>query len=100
MRAIHLVRLDKVRPAVLLTREELLPHLNQVTVAPITSRVRGIRSELPLGRANGLDHDSAVNCDGIATVERSALGPQIGWLLPSQERELHAAIVAAFALEA
>ncbi len=99
MREIRLVRLDKVRPAVVLTRHEVQPHLTRISVAPITSRVRGLRTEIPVGRPNGLDHDSVVNCDGIETVEQDRIGPQVGWLLASQEQALQAGIVAAFSLE-
>ena len=55
MRPIHLADLDKTRPVLVLTRELVRPHLTRVTVAPITSRVRGLSSELPVGTANGLD---------------------------------------------
>jgi mRNA interferase MazF len=99
MRPIHLVTLDKKRPALVLTRESVRPHLERVTVAPITSRVRGISSELPVGRRNGLDHESVVNCDGVTSILTRSLGPQIGFLLDSQEPALAAAIQAAFDLE-
>ncbi len=98
MRPIHIVTIDKRRPALLLTREAVLPHLERLTVAPITSRIRGISSELPVGRRNGLDHESIVNCDGITSILRKNLGPQIGFLLDSQEADLAAAIQAAFDL--
>lgn len=99
MRAIHLAQLDKLRPAVILTRDIARPHLSRVTVVPITSRIRGISTEIRLGRDNGLDHDSVANCDGIATIPASGLGAQIGFLLDSQEEALTAAIHAAFDLE-
>lgn len=98
MRPIHLVTLDKNRPALILTRESVRPHLQRVTIAPITSRARGISSELRVGRRNGLDHDSVVNCDGLTTILRRDLGPQIGFLLDSQEPDLATAIQAAFDL--
>lgn len=98
MRPIHLVRLDKTRPAVILTREIVRPHLSRVTVAPITSRVRGLTVEVPVGRSNGLDQDSVINCDNIVTVPTSAVGPQIGFLWSEQEPQLSAAVRAAFDL--
>jgi mRNA interferase MazF len=52
-----------------------------------------------VGRANGLDHDSVVNLDNVATIPRSQLGQRIGWLLPSQEGALSAAVQAAFDLD-
>lgn len=98
MRPIILADVDKRRPVVILTREAVRTDRSRVTVAPITSRVRGLRSEVAVGKANGLDHDSVVNCDNIATIEVSDLGPQIGFLLESQEPALAAAIQAAFDL--
>ena len=98
MRPIHLVTIDKKRPALVLTRESVWPHLQRVTVAPVTSRIRGISSEVPVGPRNGLDHESVVNCDGITSILTRDLGPQIGFLLESQELDLTAAIQAAFDL--
>jgi mRNA interferase MazF len=71
----------------------------RVTVAPITTTVRGLSTEIAVGRANGLDHAGAVSCDNIVTVPASALGAQIGYLLPAQEADLTAAIHAAFDLD-
>jgi mRNA interferase MazF len=68
MRPIHIARLDKARPVLILTRELVRPHLNRVTVAPITSTIRGLSTEVPVGSANGLDRDSVVSCDDILTV--------------------------------
>jgi mRNA interferase MazF len=98
VRPIHLVRLDKTRPAVILTREIVRPHLSRVTVAPITSRVRGLTVEVFVGQSNGLDEDSVINCDNIVTVPTSAVGPQIGFLWSEQEPQLSAAMRAAFDL--
>lgn len=96
MRAIHKVRLDKVRPAVLLTRELAVPYLDGLTVAPITSRIRGMTVEVVVGPLNGLDHDSVVNCDTIQTVAAEHVGDVIGFLSPSQDQQLLLAILAAF----
>jgi mRNA interferase MazF len=98
MRPIHTARLDKARPVLVLTREIVRPHLSRVTIAPITSSVRGLSTEVPVGRANGLDHASVVSCDNIVTIPVSALGRQLGFLLPEQEAQLSAAIQAAFDL--
>jgi mRNA interferase MazF len=98
MRPIHAARLDKTRPVLVLTREVVRPHLTRVTVAPITSTIRGLSTEVPVGPANGLDHASVVSCDNIVTVPASTLGRQLGFLLAEQEPELTAAIHAAFDL--
>ena len=99
MRPIHLARLDKRRPVLVLTRELVRPHLGRVTVAPITGTVRGLSTEVPVGRQNGLDRESVISCDNIVTVPVTALGRQIGFLLPGQELELTRAIHAAFDLD-
>jgi mRNA interferase MazF len=98
VRPIHLVRLDKWRPAVVLTRETARPHLRQVTVAPITSRVRGLPTEVVVGRRNGLDHDCVVNCDLITTTVTEAVGDHVGYLMADQEAALALAIYLAFEL--
>ncbi|MGH3744086.1 MAG: type II toxin-antitoxin system PemK/MazF family toxin [Mycobacteriales bacterium] len=98
MRPIHLARLDKTRPVLVLTRGLVRPHLTRVTVAPITSRVRGLTTELPVGAANGLDHDSVVSLDNIATIAVADLGREVGHLLPDQELALADAVRAAFDL--
>lgn len=98
MRPIHIAQLDKARPVLVLTRELVRPHLSRVTVAPITSTVRGLSTEVSVGRDNGLDHDSVVSCDNVITAPASALGRQIGYFLPSQEPQLSEAIRTAFDL--
>jgi mRNA interferase MazF len=99
MRPIHLATLDKTRPVLILTRAQVRPFLNSVTVAPITSTIRGLSTEVPVGSANGLDHESAVSCDNITTIPRTALGRLLGYLRPSQEHALSEAIAAAYDLD-
>jgi mRNA interferase MazF len=92
-------RLDRSRPVVVLTREQVRPHLARVTVAPITTTIRGLSTEVPVGRANGLLQPSVISCDNIVTVPSIVLGRQIGYLLPAQEAALTRAIHAAFDLD-
>ena len=99
MRPIHTARLDKTRPVLVLTREVVRPYLSRVTVAPITSTIRGLSTEVSVGPGNGLDHDSVVSCDNIVTVPVTALGRQVGFLLADQEADLTEAIRAAFDLD-
>jgi mRNA interferase MazF len=99
MRAIHVARLDKARPVLILTRELVRPHLRTVTVAPITTTIRGLSSEVDVDATNGLTGPSVVSCDNITTIPTDALGEQIGVLLDSQEPALSEAIVAAFDLD-
>jgi mRNA interferase MazF len=98
MRPIHVARLEKSRPVLVLTRELARPHLNRITVAPITSTIRGLVSEVRVGAANGLDHDCVVSLDDIRTIPTRDLGRQLGYLLPGQEPQLHLAISLAFNL--
>jgi mRNA interferase MazF len=99
MRPIHAAQLDKVRPVLVLTRELVRPHLTTVTVAPITSRIRGLSTEVRVGPANGIDVASVISCDNITTILVTDLGPQIGVLLDAQEAALSAAIGVAFDLD-
>ena len=99
MRPIYAAHLDKTRPVLILTREVVRPHLSRVTVAPITSTICGLSTEVPVGTANGLDHASVVSCDNIVTMPVSALGRQLGFLLTEQETALTDAIRAAFDLD-
>ncbi len=99
MRPIHVARLDKSRPVLILTRELVRPHMNTVTAAPITTTIRGLSTEVPLGTANGLEDRCVVACDHVTTIPVAALGEQIGRLLDEQEADLTAAIHAAFDLD-
>ena len=99
MRPIHLARLDKTRPVVILTREAVRPHLRWVTVAPVTSQVRGLSTEVEVGPVNGLDQPSAISCDNVTTVPVSAIGRLVGYLSAAQESALARAISTAYDLD-
>jgi len=99
MRPVHVAQLDKARPVLILTREVVRPLLTNVTVAPITTTIRGLATEVPLGVANGLNQPSVVSCDNIQTIPMSDVGRQIGYLLASQESALANAISNAFDLD-
>jgi mRNA interferase MazF len=99
MRAIHVAQLDKARPVLILTRELVRPYLRAVTIAPITTTIRGLSSEVGVDATNGLAEPSVVSCDNITTIPTDALGAQIGGLLDHQEQALSDAIAAAFDLD-
>ena len=99
MREICLARLDKTRPVVVLTRESARAAMTKVTVAPITSTMKGLSSEVPVGRANGLDHDSAIALDNVVTIPAQLFGRTIGFLTEAQEAQLARAIVLAYDLD-
>ena len=99
MRPIHLATLDKARPVLVLTRPQVRPFLNSITVAPITSTIRGLSTEVPVGIPNGLQHESVVSCDNVTTIPRAAIGRLLGYLQPAQEHALSEAIAAAYELD-
>ena len=99
MRPIHVAQLDKPRPVLILTREVVRPYLTTVTVAPITTTVRGLSTEVAVNAANGLAGPSVVSCDNVTTIPAQSLGAQIGVLLDHQEQALSDAIRAAFDLD-
>jgi mRNA interferase MazF len=99
MRPIHIAQLDKARPVLILTRELVRPHLTTVTIAPITTTIRGLSTEVPVDAANGLAGPSVVSCDNITTIPASAVGAQIGALLDRQEQPLSDAVRSAFDLD-
>jgi len=73
-------RPDKRRPVVVLSRQEVIPLLSTVMVAPVTSTIRGAPSEVIVGIEQGLKRDSAVNLDHVQSVEKSRLHQFIGTL--------------------
>lgn len=99
MRPIHVAHLDKAQPVLVLTRELVRSHLSTVTVAPITTTIRGLSTEVHVDSANGLAEPSVVSCDNVNTIPAGALGTQIGVLLDRQEPALSNAIRAAFDLD-
>lgn len=90
--------MEKSRPVLILTRELVRPHMLNVSVAPITSTIRGLSTEVQVGSANGLDHASVISCDNIVTIPASRVGRHVGYLLHKQEADLSDAIRAAFDL--
>lgn len=99
MRQIRLARLDKIRPVVVLTRAAALTAMTKVTVAPITSTIKGLSSEVPVGPAQGPDHPSAISLDNVLTIPTASLGRIVGYLSEEQELALACAMVLAFDLE-
>ena len=87
---------DKKRPVLILTRDSVLDLLAEVTVAPITSTVRDIPSEVPLGPEDGMPRRCAVNLDHLQTVAKARVGPLITTLRRETMNEVERAI--AFAL--
>jgi mRNA interferase MazF len=87
---------DKQRPVLVLTRGSALHYLDRVTVAPITSTIRGVPSEVRLGVEDGLKVACVVNLHNVVTVAQSNVGRRLARLGPMRMREVCAAL--AFAL--
>ena len=68
---------DKKRPVLILTRDSILVYLGEVTIAPITSTVRSIPSEVFLSQSDGMPRDCAINCDHLQTVSKGKIGSLI-----------------------
>jgi mRNA interferase MazF len=83
---------DKKRPVVILTRNSILEYLGEVTIAPVTSTIRDIPSEVLLSRLDGMRNDCAINCDHIQTVSKSNVGSIITSLSKEKLIEVRDAI--------
>jgi mRNA interferase MazF len=68
---------DKKRPVLILTRDSVIRYLGEITVAPITSTIRDIPSEVCLGKEDGMPQKCAINLDHIQTVSKARIGAQI-----------------------
>jgi mRNA interferase MazF len=86
-------RPDKNRPVVILTRDSALGFLGEVTVAPITSTIRDIPTEVLLTEEDGMPRDCAVNLDHIQTVSKGKIGPLITTLSSDKMSELRSALL-------
>jgi len=86
------------RPIVLLSRNEAYAVRELVTVAPITTRVRRIPTEVPLGPAEGLPKACVVNLDTITTIPRRSLTQPIGPLSPDKLAAVERALMFALGL--
>ncbi len=83
---------DKTRPVLVLTRGSALGYLTRVTVAPITSTIRGVPSEVVLGPEDGMKQQCAVNLHDIVTVPQGGLGRRLAQLATSRMREVCSAL--------
>lgn len=79
-------------PAVIVTRDRAVPFLRNVCVAAVTSTIRGLPTEVPVGRAHGLSGECVVNCDNLFTVPKRALARRRGSLGPEDVEQLDRAL--------
>jgi mRNA interferase MazF len=83
---------DKTRPVVVLTRQSAVPYLSTVTVAPITSTIRGVPSEVQLSEEDGMKMPCAVNLHYAVTVSQRRLGKRVAQLNSMRMQEVCAAL--------
>lgn len=79
---------DKARPVLVLTRDSAVPYLSRVTVAPITSTIRGVPSEVIVGPDDGLKAASAVNLHNVLTIPKENIGRRVAHLGDDRMREI------------
>ena len=91
---------DKKRPVLVLTRDSAIAVLTSVTVAPITSTIRSIPTEVILTKDDGLPHTCAANFDNLQTVPKSNIGDRIARLTARKMREAAAAVSFALGFDA
>ena len=87
------------RPVVLLSRDEAYGVRSLIIVAPVTTRIRRISSEVPLGTDDGMPQDCVANLDTITTIPKDCLQSRITTLSAKKLREIDAAIRFALGLE-
>jgi mRNA interferase MazF len=80
------------RPVVLLSRDEAYLFRSLVVIAPVTSRIRHISSEVMLTPEDGMPQECAINLDTITTIDKDSLTKRITVLKPEKMNELEAAI--------
>ena len=83
---------DKKRPVVVLTRDSAISYLSTVTIAPITSTIRGVPSEVALGEDDGMKAPCAVNLHNTITVSQDRLGKRVARLSSARMNEICAAL--------
>ncbi len=89
---------DKRRPVMILLRSDVIEYLGEVTIAPITTTIRDIPSEVVLTQEDGMPRDCAINFDHIQTVQKGKIGALITTLTMSKLEEVDAAVSFALAL--
>jgi mRNA interferase MazF len=80
------------RPACILTRQAAIPVLNAVLVVPATRTIRGIPTEVALGREDGMPDDCVLTFDNVGVVPKALLTERITRLGPAKLAELCAAL--------
>ena len=85
---------QKRRPVLVVSRDEVIPVLNNVVVAPVTSTIRDIPTCIAVGPDEGIDHDSVATFDNLAAVPKSVLTTRLGGLGTGGRRQICQALAA------
>lgn len=83
---------DKLRPVVVLTRDRIISHMSTVTVAAVTSTIRGLPTEVLLNEEDGMKHPCTVNVDHTHTVPQQRLGKRVAMLSEKRMEEICTAL--------
>ncbi|MBI3180997.1 MAG: type II toxin-antitoxin system PemK/MazF family toxin [Myxococcales bacterium] len=84
---------DKRRPVLVLTRDSAIEFLGELTVAPVTTTIRDVPSEVVLSAADGMPRRCAINLDHLQTVSRARLGSLVARLSPDRWKEVQQALM-------
>lgn len=79
---------QKRRPVLIVSRDEVIPVVNNVVVAPVTSTIRPIPTCVPVGPEQGIDHESVATFDNLAAVPKSVLTARLGTLGPTGRNQI------------
>ena len=90
---------DKRRPVLVLTRNSAIADLNWLTIAPVTTTMRNIPTEVWIDEEDGMIGACAVNLDNIQTVQKEKLGSVIAHLSDERMAEVFEAIKVAFGFD-
>ncbi len=90
---------DKQRPVLVLTRSDMIPVLDTVTVAPLTRTIRGVASEVVVGIESGLKAPSAINLHHVVTVRKPSLRRFVGTVPPVVLADVRSALLFALGFE-
>lgn len=83
---------SKRRPVLIVSRDDVIPVINNVVVAPVTSTIRAIPTCIPVGVDEGIDHDSVASFDNLTAVPKTVLTRRLGRLGADGHRRICAAL--------
>ena len=85
---------QKRRPVLVVSRDEVIPVVNNIVVAPVTSTIRDIPTCIPVGADEGIDHDSVATFDNLVAVPKTVLTTRLGALGPVGRSRICVALTA------